>query len=125
MRNALYSELNKINSSVKVYHISHPLKKKEPPFVILKMETEVQTRLSSFTPFSVFCYSKAGDLNTLDNLCGKIKNALNKKMINRVSDDTSFIIEYEGASADFVDDDFNAVCRKLSFKVPIFGNDFL
>ncbi len=125
MRKALYAELKKIDSNVKVYHASYPLKKKEPPFLILKMETEVHTRLSSFTPFSVFCYSKAGNLEQLDDLCGRVRSVLNKKLLNRVSDKTSFFIEYEGASADFVDDDFKAVCRKLSFKIPIFGNDFL
>ncbi len=122
MRSALYKALKEI---APVYHGSYSGKVEKKPYLILSMEAEVRTRLKNLTPFSVFVYADAGDMTALDSLCGQVKKLLHKKTFKRITDDSFFIVEYEGAGSDFVEDELQAVSRQLRFSIPIFGNDFL
>lgn len=123
MRSALYTEIKKLYP---VYYIGNIKKTAQLPFCILEMGAPIRTRLGNWNTFSVTAYAPLGDFRKLDEMCEAIINALHKKHIKRISDtnEGAFLIEYAGCSADDIESVHNALTKRLSFRSPLFGNDF-
>lgn len=122
MRKAIYSALKMTGRNV--YNISHSGTRTLPYFMV-KFGTSIDTKLGSYTTFVVTAYANPGDTATLDIICADCLTRLLGKKLTRISDGCSFIPEFTGESDDFVDDDFNALGKRLSFRVPKFGNDYM
>ncbi|QEJ95332.1 hypothetical protein FUT79_09030 [Treponema phagedenis] len=122
MRKALYAALKEI---AEVYNTGRTQKIKGKPFLILSFDAEIKTRMGNWTTFSVFVFCEAGDLSSLDETCEKVIKALDKKVLHRVEDASSFVVNYTGCGTEYVEDEFSAVAKQLHFRIPSFGRDFM
>ena len=123
MRKALFTAL-KMNGH-KVYNISHT-GARQLPYYLVKFGASIETeKLGSYTTFVITAYANPGDADTLDTLCEECLMRLRNKKLYRISDGKSFIPEFTGDSDDFVYDDLCALGKRLTFRVPKFGADYM
>ncbi len=122
MRKALYLALTMTGD--KAYNISQS-GTRVLPYYLLKFGSSINTDLGSYTTFNVTAYANPGDVSTLDTMCADCLTRIKNKKLSRVSDGCSFIPEFVGETDDFVDDELNALGKRLSFRVPKFGSDYL
>lgn len=94
------------------------------PYLILRFDDPIESKiLGAYTCFSVILYADPGNPLQLDTMFEAIKKALSDVEINRVSDGSVFVPEYNGYTRDFPDDTLNALTKEIRFKVPVFGKD--
>ena len=122
MRSALYAELAKLYP---VYYIGNVEKTVAKPFLILQFEHGIKTRLGSWNMVTVSVYVPVGDFELLDSACESIITALNGKHLKRISEDSSFLVQYVDCSSDLVEDSLGGIVKQLNLKIPVFGGNFM
>lgn len=122
MRSALYSELKKLYP---VYYIGNIEKTAKKPFLILQFDTGIKTNLGSWNMITVTAVAPLGDFQMLDEMCDRIIKVLNDKHIKRISEDSTFLVQYDSCSGDNIETALAAISKQLNFKIPVFGGDFM
>ena len=123
MRKAIYKKLEEIYPT---YYIGNEKKTTPKPYLILKMGNEIKTRaFGRWQTFTVFAIAPAGDFETLDTMSERIIKGLDGKHINRISDGSTFLIQFMDCGDEFVEGELNAISKQLNFKIPSFGRDFM
>ena len=116
MREAIIENLKKIYPTYNITrHDSGTLKK---PFLVLKMDSDIQTITGSFSTFNVYVYAPIKAPLMLDVATKKVISSLNKKRLKKLSTEGSFFIEYTGAIGDFIEEKTDSLGRIIEFRIP-------
>lgn len=103
----------------RVYEIQVPTKDTVKPYVILKQGIDVISEdwLGYKRGIDVILYHKRTTFKDLDALAQKIIQVLDKQLIVDNTTQEAFTCFFEKSSIDYIDDEWNAITRTLSFSI--------
>ena len=103
----------------RVYEIQVPNKDTPKPYIILKQGTDTPAEdwLGYKRMIDVIIYHRRSTFKDLDALAKKVMGALDKQLIVDGGTQEAFTCFFEKSSTDYIDDDWNALTRTLTFSV--------
>lgn len=103
----------------RVYEIQVPTKDTQKPYFILRqgVDTTSESWLGYKRMIDVIIYHKRTTFKELDVLTKKVIEALDKQLIVDNNTQEAFTCFFEKASVDYIDDDWDAITRTLTFSV--------
>ncbi len=103
----------------RVYEIQVVRKDTAKPYVILKkgVDSSSEEWLGYKRVVDVIIYHKRTTFRELDKIAKKIIQALDKQLLVDESSKEAFVCLYDNSSSDYVDDEWDAITRTISFSV--------
>lgn len=120
MRKTLRQAIIKLNLfGDRVYEMQVPNKDTQKPYCVVKFLSDTQDNewLGYRRTVEIYPYLARTSFAELDNIVNSLIQGLDKQLIIDESTNEAFTCLYRGSGQDFVDDDWDAITRVLTFDV--------
>jgi len=117
IRNKLIQDIVEIEG--RVYEIQVPTKDTPKPFLIVKQGIDALTEAWAGyrRTVDVIVVSKRTSFKEVDKLAKKVIQSLDRQIVVDTDTNEAFTCLYDNSSIDYIDDDWNAITRTVSFSV--------
>jgi arginine deiminase len=117
IRGKLIQDITEIEG--RVYEIQVPSKDTPKPFLIVKQGVDALTEawVGYKRTVDVIIVSKRTSFKEVDKLAKKVIQSLDRQIIVDTDTNEAFTCLYDNSSIDYIDDDWNAITRTVSFSV--------
>jgi len=117
IRNKLIQDIVEIEG--RVYEIQVPTKDTPKPFLIVKqgIDTLTEAWAGYKRTVDIIVVSKRTSFKEVDKFAKKVIQALDRQIVVDTDTNEAFTCLYDNSSIDYIDDDWNAITRTVSFSV--------